>query len=175
MAAVWKELRHLRHRDLLQGTLLRAFERDQLECRIIQSDAFRPLLTRWTALLLAAGRQGSAADPHDVPAEVQQQAQASGNSELRWLVRRLASGDAMRRGLPHFPSTLLQQGPQYPFETYDFNYLKKLTGSLKGTELTKKVELPEVKAPKPEPQRDLWADGCLDDDDLLDFRKAPRT
>ena len=39
MAAAWQQLRLLRHRDLLLGSLLRAFERDQLECRVLQSKA----------------------------------------------------------------------------------------------------------------------------------------
>mmetsp|Transcript_34432 Transcript_34432/g.109335 ORF Transcript_34432/g.109335 Transcript_34432/m.109335 type:complete len:180 (-) Transcript_34432:84-623(-) len=178
MAGVWRQLRQLRHRDLLQGTLLRAFERDQLECRVIQSAAFRPFLTRWTELLLAQKVAGSAVDPHDVPPEIRQQAQKSGNPEVRWLVRRLLSGEKLHRGPPHFPSVLLQQGPQYPFEPWDFAYLRTRTGMLRGTELTKPVTLPEPpegfpKAEAPRP-RDLWAEGCLDDDDLADFRKAPR-
>lgn len=35
--AAWQQLRLLRHRDMLLGSLLRAFERDQLECRVLQS------------------------------------------------------------------------------------------------------------------------------------------
>eukprot|EP00747_Dinoflagellata_sp_TGD_P165221 gnl/TRDRNA2_/TRDRNA2_186219_c0_seq1.p1 gnl/TRDRNA2_/TRDRNA2_186219_c0~~gnl/TRDRNA2_/TRDRNA2_186219_c0_seq1.p1 ORF type:complete len:183 (+),score=28.60 gnl/TRDRNA2_/TRDRNA2_186219_c0_seq1:84-632(+) len=178
MAAVWKQLRQLRHRDMLQSSLLRAFERDQLECRVLQSDAFRPLLTRWADSLLERGASTLDADPHAVPDEVLSEAKKSRNPEVRWLVRRLASGDKMRRGPPHFPSVLLQKGPQYPFQPHELTYLRGRAGSIRGTELTERIELPEPPAggnPQPESAQkvDLWAQGCLDDDDLVDFRKAP--
>mmetsp|Transcript_31326 Transcript_31326/g.89911 ORF Transcript_31326/g.89911 Transcript_31326/m.89911 type:complete len:180 (-) Transcript_31326:80-619(-) len=179
MAKVWQELRQFRHRDLLQQVLLRVFERDQLECRVIQSAAFRPLLTRWSELLLANKVQGSAADPHEVPPEVQKQAQSSKIPEVRWLVRRLLSRETLHRGPPHFPSTLQQQGPQYPFETWDLNYLRTRTGSIRGTELNKPAQMPKPpegwSPPKPSGPRDLWSEGCLDDEDLVDFRKPPRS
>uniref|UniRef100_A0A7S1MSZ0 Uncharacterized protein n=1 Tax=Alexandrium catenella TaxID=2925 RepID=A0A7S1MSZ0_ALECA len=179
MAKVWQELRHYRHRDMLQQVLLRVFERDQLECRVIQSPAFLPLLTRWTELLVAGKVHGSAADPHDVPPEVQTQAKASGVPEVRWLVKRLLSRELLHRGPPHFPSTLLQRGPQYPFEPWDLNYLRTRTGNIRGTELNQKVELPQPPEgwtpPGPSRPRDLWAEGCLDDEDHSDFHKPPRS
>eukprot|EP00931_Biecheleriopsis_adriatica_P122675 TRINITY_DN97689_c0_g1_i1.p1 TRINITY_DN97689_c0_g1~~TRINITY_DN97689_c0_g1_i1.p1 ORF type:complete len:200 (+),score=39.59 TRINITY_DN97689_c0_g1_i1:37-600(+) len=181
-AAAWKQLRHLRHRDLLLGNLLRTFERDQLECRVLQSEAFRPALNRWAELLVAQGASGAHADPHDVPKEILDMG-ASSSAEVRWLLRRLASEDRMHRGPPHFPSVLLQRGPQYPFQPFELTYLRSKVGSLRGTELTEKIDLPE---PTPEevehdaaarrgpPPRDLWAEGCLDDDDLRDHTKPPQ-
>ncbi|CAE8611286.1 unnamed protein product [Polarella glacialis] len=186
-ATAWSQLKHLRHRDLLLGTLLRAFERDQLESRVIQSAGFRPALTRWAELLLAAGKSGADINPRDVPPEVVDVA-SKGSSEVRWVVKRLASENAMHRGPAHFPSVLLQKGPQYPFQPFELTYLRSKVGSMRGTELAEKIELPETtpeakaaaeaskaadmwESPKP---RDLWAEGCLDDDDLMDHSKAPR-
>mmetsp|Transcript_7877 Transcript_7877/g.12845 ORF Transcript_7877/g.12845 Transcript_7877/m.12845 type:complete len:184 (-) Transcript_7877:16-567(-) len=175
--SVWQQMRRLRHRDMLQGCLLRAFENDQQECRVIQSDAFRPLMTRWAELLLAQGKSGQTADVHAVPEEVQEQAKRSKEVEVSWLIRRLTSRDNQHRGPPHFPSVLLQRGPQYPFQPYELTYLRTRTGSLRGTELTEKIELPpppeDSAATEPSKPRDLWAEGCLDDDDLIDYRKAP--
>merc|ERR1719219_1249552 len=161
---------------MLCSKLLRAFERDQLECRVIQSPEFRPLLSRWAELLLANGKHGGSADPHDVPTEVEKQATSTGSPEVRWLVRRLQSRQTLHRGPPHFPSTLLQRGPQYPFQPWDLNYLRYQTGSIRGTELNQKIELPETPeppAPKDTKSRDIWAEGCMDDDDFLDYTKPP--
>eukprot|EP00930_Biecheleria_cincta_P101270 TRINITY_DN92899_c0_g1_i1.p1 TRINITY_DN92899_c0_g1~~TRINITY_DN92899_c0_g1_i1.p1 ORF type:complete len:193 (+),score=21.63 TRINITY_DN92899_c0_g1_i1:42-581(+) len=179
MASSWTQLRHLRHRDLLLGRLLRVFERDQLECRVLQSDAFRPALTRWADVLVARGGSGAHADPHEVPKEVLEHAKGS-SAEVRWLLRRLTSRDVMHRGPAHFPSTLQQQGPQYPFQPFELTYLRSLVGSIRGTELMQKIDLPEVSsetsqpAQAPRPPRDLWAEGCLDDDDFRDVSKAPQ-
>ncbi|CAE7777506.1 SBNO1 [Symbiodinium pilosum] len=180
-ATAWKQLKHLRHRDLLLGTLLRAFERDQMECRVLQSEAFRPHLTRWAELLVARGASGAQANPQEVPAEILEGAKQS-SAEVRWLLRRL-SGDRHHRGLPHFPSTLLQRGPQYPFQPFELTYLRSVVGGIRGTELVQKLDLPEptdeAKARAEEvhrgaPVRDLWAEGCLDDDDHRDPSKPPR-
>uniref|UniRef100_A0A7S1ACF1 Uncharacterized protein n=1 Tax=Noctiluca scintillans TaxID=2966 RepID=A0A7S1ACF1_NOCSC len=174
MASVWTQLRRFRHRDLLQQRLLRAFERDQHECTVIQSAAFRPFLTAWAEVLLKKSEGGATADPHDVPDEVVA-ASKSASAEVRWLVRRLVSREAMHRGTPHFPSVLLQRGPQYPFQPYELTYLRHKAGSLRGTEMVQKIELPESGGQaEPLPVRDLWAEGCLDDSDFTDFRKAPR-
>mmetsp|Transcript_59492 Transcript_59492/g.141670 ORF Transcript_59492/g.141670 Transcript_59492/m.141670 type:complete len:193 (-) Transcript_59492:133-711(-) len=182
-AKVWNELKLLRHRDMLQRSLLRVFERDQHECRVIQSKAFRPILSRWTTAVLNEGKSCLEADPHSVPKEVQQEAEQSQNPQVRWLVKRLLSGDCMRRGPPHFPSTLMYRGPQYPFQPEELRFLTHHAGSLRGTELTNRIELPEAPAgadgepvngcPTDVPARDLWAEGCYDDDDFIDFRKAP--
>mmetsp|Transcript_738 Transcript_738/g.1796 ORF Transcript_738/g.1796 Transcript_738/m.1796 type:complete len:184 (-) Transcript_738:67-618(-) len=181
-AAAWNELKRLRHRDLLRGALLNAFEQDQLECRVIQSAKFRPVLSRWVDVLTATGSRPHAGvacqevDPQSVPAEAQQAAKDSKDPEVRWLVKRLLSGDRMHRGPAHYPSNYLQKGPQFPFQPWEFNYLKTRTGSIRGTELLTKIELPKVKAPPPvDPRpRDLWAEGCLDDADLADFRKPAK-
>eukprot|EP00933_Yihiella_yeosuensis_P065600 TRINITY_DN69511_c0_g1_i1.p1 TRINITY_DN69511_c0_g1~~TRINITY_DN69511_c0_g1_i1.p1 ORF type:complete len:187 (+),score=31.30 TRINITY_DN69511_c0_g1_i1:89-649(+) len=183
-AAAWNQLRQLRHRDLLLGTLLRNFERDQLECRILQSDAFRPALTRWTDSLMKAGKTGACVDHQTVPDEVWEYAKSQqSTAEVRWLLRRLSSGDSMHRGPPHYPSILQTRGPQYPFEPFELTYLRSRTGSMRLTELSQKVELPEVSEKEKaaaeaarfgQPPRDLWAEGCMDDDDHTDFTKAPR-
>mmetsp|Transcript_36501 Transcript_36501/g.66901 ORF Transcript_36501/g.66901 Transcript_36501/m.66901 type:complete len:213 (+) Transcript_36501:68-706(+) len=178
---VWNELKHLRHRDLLRRSLLRAYERDQLESRVIQSKAFLPLLTKWTEVMLQQQQSCLEADPSSVPKEVQEQAASSKNPQVRWLVKRLMSGESLHRGPPHFPSVLLQRGPQFPFEPHELLYLRQHADTLKGTELTKPVELPEQPEQDPAagggqpdvPPRDLWAEGCLDDDDFIDHRKAP--
>merc|ERR1712194_198703 len=128
------------------------------------SDSFLPILTRWTDSLSARGIHGSKADPLDVPSDVQKEAQSSKVPEVRWVIKRLLSGEAMHRGAPHFPSTLLLKGPQYPFEPYELTYLRSRVGSIRLTEMAKKMELPEVKdAPLQQeaPPRDLWAEGCL--------------
>mmetsp|Transcript_47793 Transcript_47793/g.84146 ORF Transcript_47793/g.84146 Transcript_47793/m.84146 type:complete len:185 (+) Transcript_47793:90-644(+) len=175
--SAWKKLRRFRHRDLLQGTLLRMFEPDQHECRVIQSDAFRPFLSRWADILVDRGTNGASANGNDVPKEVQDHAQKSRDADVRWLVRRLLSKESMHRGPAHFPSTLLQRGPQYPFQPQELTYLRTRVGSLRGTELTERVELPEPKlgseTEEQQPPRDLWAEGCMDDADLMDFRKPP--
>mmetsp|Transcript_48008 Transcript_48008/g.107769 ORF Transcript_48008/g.107769 Transcript_48008/m.107769 type:complete len:186 (+) Transcript_48008:60-617(+) len=177
---VWNELRHLRHRDMLRRSLLRAYERDQHECRIIQSKAFLPMLTKWTEVMLKQKQSGLEADPSSVPKEVQAQAESSQNPQVKWLVKRLLSGVPMHRGPPHFPSILLQRGPQFPFEPSELVYLRQHADTLKGTELTKPLVLPEPKEEDPSagnqsdmPPRDLWAEGCLDDNDFIDHRKAP--
>eukprot|EP00928_Gymnodinium_smaydae_P011711 TRINITY_DN14294_c0_g4_i1.p1 TRINITY_DN14294_c0_g4~~TRINITY_DN14294_c0_g4_i1.p1 ORF type:complete len:178 (+),score=27.11 TRINITY_DN14294_c0_g4_i1:47-580(+) len=174
-AAAWRELKRLRHRDLLRGTLLRSFERDQMESRVLQSDAFRPLLTRWADVLLDRGSSGLAATPQEVPTEVQEQARTSGNAEVRWLVRRLLSGDMQWRGTPKFPSTLLERGPQYPFQPAELNYLKSRIGCIRGTEMTQRLKRPkQAERIEEPPVRDLWAEGCYDDGDFLDHTKPPR-
>eukprot|EP00929_Paragymnodinium_shiwhaense_P121182 TRINITY_DN93336_c0_g1_i1.p1 TRINITY_DN93336_c0_g1~~TRINITY_DN93336_c0_g1_i1.p1 ORF type:complete len:203 (+),score=40.46 TRINITY_DN93336_c0_g1_i1:124-732(+) len=179
-AAAWNELRRLRHRDLLRSTLLRVYERDQLESRVLQSDAFRPVLARWADMLVSKGTSGRVSDPHDVPAEVQEEAKQSTNPEVRWFMRRHLSGDTMRRGVPHFPSVLLQRGPQWPFEPWQVDYLRGRAGFVRGTELNQKIDLPEVPPEQVEaanaepPVQDLWTDqGCVDDDDFRDFRESP--
>merc|ERR1712194_86958 len=183
MAAAWRDLTRFRHRDLLRGALLRAFERDQLESRVIQSEKFQPLLGRWADVLAAraSGKAGDSiaeADPQDVPAEIVKEAQKIRDPEVRWLVRRLQSGDLMNRGPAHFPSTFMVRGPSYPFQPFEFNYLKTKTGSIRGTELNEPIELPEVKSAEvPEDlrrPRDLWNEGCLDDEDHMDHTRPLR-
>lgn len=182
MAAAWQQLRLLRHRDLLLGSLLRAFERDQLECRVLQSKAFQPHLNRWAELLVAKGGHGGKVDPHEIPPEVLQHAEKS-SAEVKWVLRRLASSESHHRGPPHFPSVLLQRGPQYPFQPFELTYLRSVVGSIRGTELNQPVDLPEVseeqraealKMYKGHVPWDLWAEGCLDDDDLMDHTKPPK-
>merc|ERR1712137_272079 len=173
MASTWNKLRQLRHRDLLQGVLLRTFERDQVECRVLQSKAFQPLLTRWTDLLLTEGKPGSAVEPQNVPQQVKDAASRSKDVKVKWMIKRLESGDWMHRGTPHFPSVLLEKGPQYPFQPYELLYLRNRVGSIRGTEMVQRIELPKTEAPEPQHQPDLWADGILDDNDLIDYRKAP--
>mmetsp|Transcript_19358 Transcript_19358/g.42247 ORF Transcript_19358/g.42247 Transcript_19358/m.42247 type:complete len:182 (+) Transcript_19358:62-607(+) len=178
-AAVWGELRLFRHRDLLRSSLLRVFERDQYECRVIQSEAFGPLLKRWAEIVVKKGESGNAVDPHDVPSEIQEAAQKSRSAEVRWLVRRLLSREMHHRGPAHFPSTLLLRGPQYPFLPAELRYLRFKTGSLRGTEMTTKIKLPDPPPGygdhMPPPVRDLWKEGCLDDEDFSDFRKPPKS
>eukprot|EP00434_Breviolum_minutum_P007887 symbB.v1.2.006959.t1/scaffold416.1/size293898/18 len=182
--AAWQQLRLLRHRDMLLGTLLRAFERDQLECRVLQSKDFRPHLNRWAELLVANKKHGAEVDPQEVPPEVLQDAEKS-SAEVRWVLRRLSvvKDESHHRGLPHFPSVLKQRGPQYPFQPFELTYLRSVVGSTRGTELNQPIELPEVSKEQREeamkihqgrPPRDLWAEGCMDDDDLMDHRKPPK-
>lgn len=78
---------------------------------------------------------------------------------------------------------LQQRGPQYPFQPFELTYLRSVVGSIRGTELTQKINLPEVseeanaeamKAQQGRAPRDLWAEGCLDDDDFTDHTKPPK-
>ena len=54
---------------------------------------------------------------------------------------------------------------------------------MRGTELNQKIKLPEateeakdeaLKVHQGRAPRDLWAEGCMDDDDHLDFTKPPK-
>ena len=177
---VWQQLRHLRHRDMLLGTLLRRFERDQLECRVLQSQAFVPYLSRWAEHLVSEARH--AREASEVPPEVLK-ASETAPAEVKWLLKRLQSEDRQHRGLPHYPSVLKRLGPQYPFEPFELTYLRSVVGGMRGTELTQPIELPEaseeerleaLRVHQGRPVRDLWAEGCADEEDHMDHTKPPK-
>ena len=65
-------------------------------------------------------------------------------SKFFLVTRRLSSSESHHRGPPHFPSVLLQRGPQYPFQPFELTYLRSVVGGIRGTELNQPVDLPEV-------------------------------
>lgn len=102
-------------------------------------------------------------------------ARPSRDPEIRFLLRRIESGDPMSRGPAHFPSTLLKKGPSFPFQPSEHSVLFKHVGSLRGHELTKDVKLnpnppAEIPARRPVGQ---WETGCWDEDDFLPDRRRP--
>eukprot|EP00392_Amoebophrya_sp_AT5.2_P010464 g10526.t1 len=120
-------------------------------------------------------------------------------ASLRFLLRRIQSGDPLSRGPAAFPSTYLRLGPQFPFQPGSYHALVKRAGSLRGHELTKPIvlkglaeegaagdeggshdgEVGEVPGGHGQvPVRatvakklDPWRDGIFDQDDFLTDRK----
>eukprot|EP00397_Hematodinium_sp_SG-2012_P059981 GEMP01077579.1.p1 GENE.GEMP01077579.1~~GEMP01077579.1.p1 ORF type:complete len:183 (+),score=50.48 GEMP01077579.1:87-635(+) len=178
----WKELRWRRCRDMLHQRLLRGFDADTLESQIIQTDAFRPILTIWAQHLVNTNTSTTATTSDDAPrppSVALAEGMKSRDADVRWCMTRLMDQTntvPKSRGLPHFPSTLLRRGPKYPFEPYEMLILRQKLGSLRGHELTRPITLPDV--PPPVPRRDahmkdMWHEEVRDDDDLIDVRKRP--
>merc|ERR1711862_885343 len=112
-------------------------------------------------------------DHPDLKARLAAVVKESQDTALRFLLRRLESGDPMSRGPAHFPSTLLKKGPQFPYQPGEVHALMKRLGSLRGHELTTDVKL-NMKPPSEIPTRapiGQWETGCYDDDDFLCDRK----
>jgi len=169
---VWRELQRLRCRDMLQQRLLKMFDADTLECKIIQSPEFKTILNSWAQHMINTDNKRIL----PVPSSIKTEGLGHENPEVRWCVNRLLGENSVpaSRGLPHFPSTLLQKGPKYPFEPHEYTILKQKVGALRGHELNRKIELPDVPQPPPAPeQEDMWLERLRDDDDLIDRRRMP--
>ena len=114
----------------------------RLERRIIQSAPFRKVVTaNWADWCLKEDKLMDTAGIHKLielcPVNKQLQSE-----EITWMLDRIMKGPAeLNSELSPFPSVLSRSGPQFPFTYSEFDHLRKRAGSLKGTEMTKPIEV----------------------------------
>ena len=167
---LFQEMRKQRTIVGLEELLMRLFDQPnaRLEREVIQSDPFRKIvLTRWATWCLKENRVLDSRGILTLPVLCPINSKLL-NAELSWLIERITRGPAeLDGGLAAFPSRLSRTGPQYPFTYSEFDHLGRRAGDLKGTEMTKPIQVVPRALRRIERERDIavykWK--VEDDDD----------
>ena len=142
---VFNEMKKMRIVVGLEQLLMNMFIQPSatLERRIIQSHEFRKVvIDRWADWSLKENRLIDSRGLAKLPQQCSIHSKLM-TPELTWMLDRITKGplDLGDGDFAKFPSTLARTGPQYPFSYSHFDHLRKRAGSLKGTEMTRPIEV----------------------------------
>ena len=158
-AKACKDLRFLKVRLGIENMLLSRFSQPdaQLERKIIQSNSFRhTVLSRWATWCVDNNRVFD--DPKLFMKHISVRAPSPCGKipflspDIDWFLNRIETGGIPLERSPRsaFPSTLARTGPQYPFTPQEFEHLRNKAGALRGTEMTRVIEVNRRKETRPE-------------------------
>lgn len=141
---VFNEMKKMRIAVGLEQLLMRMFQQPAatLERKVIQSTEFRRVvIDRWADWSIKENRLIDSLGLSKLPVQCSIDSKLM-TPEVRWMLDRITKGPAeLGSGFSKFPSTLSRTGPQYPFSYSQFDHLRKRAGSLKGTEMTRPIEV----------------------------------
>jgi hypothetical protein len=135
-------MRKLRIATGIEKLLMQMFDQPnaRLERKIIQSSEFRRLvLDKWADWSLKEKRLMDSFGITKLP-ELCAINSKGISPEVSWMLKEIAQGPTPEPFAP-FPAKLSQTGPQFPFTYSQFDHLRKRAGELKGTEMTRFIQV----------------------------------